>query len=215
MPAIILAAAMLAAPESSVVERATADAKALTAREALIGELGAMGTMDRTMRQVFLDARKTATPDERTAMDQVWAAYYKPIDARHSARLKVLLDGRGWFTPQEVGARAAADAFLVASHSPDLELQKAVLAKMEPLVAAGQAPTGYANLYDRVAVQDGRPQRYATQMAGCVSGKHVLPADVEAPERLEQRRAALGLEPMVQYLAGLDAMYGRCDAPGR
>jgi len=211
-------AVMTATPtlaEADTIQRATADAKAITGREALIRELGAMGAMDRTMRQFFLDARKAATPDERTALDGVWAAYSKPVDARHSARLKILLEGRGWFTPEEVGARTAADAFLVISHSPDLEFQKSVLAKMEPLVATGRAPTGYANLYDRVAVQDGRPQRYATQMAACVGGKHAAPAHVEAPSALEQRRAALGLETMAQYLAGLDTMYGRCDSPGR
>lgn len=84
---------------------------------------------------------------------------------------------------------------------------------MKPLLALGQAPSGYANLYDRVAEQEGRPQRYATQRARCVDGRHATPDNVEDLAGLEARRAALGLQPMADDLKGLDALYGRCDPP--
>jgi len=210
---VMLAAGSAGAAESPAVAKARFEAQALTAREALIEELGGMGAVDQATRVTFLAVRKTASPEDRQALDAVWAEYYAPIDRRHTERLKVLLAGRGWFTPEEVGQRAADGAFHIVNHSPDLAFQKEALAKMEVLVPTGRAPSGYANLYDRIADQEGRPQRYASQRARCVDGRYGMPADVEDPAGLEQRRAALGLQPMAEYLKGLDEMYGRCDPP--
>lgn len=211
----LAASPALAQQPSPVVERAAAEAKAILARENLIRELGAMGAIDYAARTTFLRARKDASPSDREALDTVWAEHYEPIDHRNTQRLKVLLENRGWFTDEEVGSRAASAAFSVVSHADDLDFQKAVLAKMEPLVATGKAPNGYANLYDRVALQEKRPQRYGTQGTSCVGDKHAVPADLEVPASVDQRRAALGLEPMSVYLAGLDKTYGRCDVPKR
>ncbi|PVM85099.1 hypothetical protein DDF62_21465 [Caulobacter radicis] len=210
---VVLAAAPALAEEAPAVAQARADAEALVAREALIEELGGMGAVDQATRVTFLKVRKTASPEDRQALDAIWAEHYEPIDRKHTERLKVLLAGRGWFTPEEVGQRAADGAFHIVNHSPDLAFQKEALAKMEPLVAQGRAPSGYPNLYDRVAEQEGRPQRYATQRARCVDGRHAMPDNVEDPAGLEKRRAALGLQAMPEYLKGLDTMYGRCDPP--
>ncbi|MBO9547585.1 DUF6624 domain-containing protein [Caulobacter sp.] len=211
--AAMAASPVLAQQPSPVVERAAVEAKAILAREDLIRELGAMGAIDYAARTTFLRARKDASPADREALDKVWADHYKAIDHRNTQRLKVLLADRGWFTDDEVGSRAASAAFSVVSHADDLAFQKDVLAKMEPLVAAGKAPNGYANLYDRVALQEKRSQRYGTEGTGCAGGKHAVPSDLEAPAGVDQRRATLGLEPMSAYLASLDKMYGRCDGP--
>lgn len=60
---------------------------------------------------------------------------------------------------------------------------------MEPLVATGQIKaSNCAYLWDRTHY----PQRYGTQ------GRWV-PRTVEAPEKLEERRAQMGLTPMAEY----------------
>jgi hypothetical protein len=210
---VMLAAAPAIAEDTPAVARARADAVALVGKEALIEELGGMGAVDQATRMTFLKVRKTASPQDRQALDATWAEHYEPIDRRHTERLKALLSGRAWFTPEEVGQRAADGAFHIVNHSADLDFQKEALAKMEPLVAQGRAPSGYPNLYDRIAEQEGRPQRYATQRARCVEGRHAMPDNVEDPAGLEKRRAALGLQTMPDYLKGLDDMYGRCDPP--
>jgi hypothetical protein len=100
---------------------------------------------------------------------------------------------------------------LIANHSGDIDFQRQVLALLEPLAKAREArPEDYARLYDRVATIDRRPQRYGTQGTTCKEGKYAVPSDVEAPEGLEARRAAMGLQPMAEYLAVLDKMYGVC-----
>ena len=102
----------------------------------------------------------------------------------------------------------------LVNHSGDLDFQRQVLALIQPLAAKREArPEDYARLYDRLATVDKRPQRYGTQGTTCKDGKHALPADLEAPEGLEARRAAMGLQPMAEYLPALDKMYGACVTP--
>jgi len=177
----------------------------------LIEALSGMGAMDQLIRLRFLAIRKDATADERAALDSIFQSEFHTIDVSNTARLKQLLAGRDWFKLSEVGARAAGSAFSIVQHSDDLAFQREVLKKMEPLVGTDEL-TGesYALLYDRVAVQDGRPQRFGSQGADCKQGKYMTPSNVEDPTNLDRRRAALGMEPEAAYLAELDDMYGRC-----
>ena len=47
---------------------------------------------------------------------------------------------------------------------------------------------------------------YGSQGTACKDGKYAVPADLEAPEGLEARRASVGLQPMAEYLSALDKM---------
>lgn len=108
-------------------------------------------------------------------------------------------------------------AVTLANHAGfDVDFQREVLALLEPLAKVGEARAeDYARLYDRLATTDHRPQRYGTQGTTCRDGRYAIPDDVEAPEGLDARRAAMGLQPMAEYLAGLDKMYGACVSPSR
>ncbi|SFO08920.1 hypothetical protein SAMN05660359_01312 [Geodermatophilus obscurus] len=53
---------------------------------------------------------------------------------------------------------------------------------------------------DRVAVTERRHQRYGTRVADVVDGRPV-PWPVADPERLDERRATVGLEPLAVHLA--------------
>lgn len=208
----LIAAIAPGAFAETMEETASSDARDLRRNEALIRELGGMGVVDHLIRERFLASRKDATEAERAALDRVWARDYQPIDEANSERLKALLKDRAWFSRAEVGAEAQGDALLVVIHSGDLAFQKAVLEKMEKLPALDEV-SGYPNLYDRVAISDKRPQRYATQGTTCVDGQYAIPTNVEEPEKLEMRRNAAGLPPMATYLAGMNKLYGRCTAP--
>jgi hypothetical protein len=54
-------------------------------------------------------------------------------------------------------------------------------------------------MYDRLALNEHRPQRYGSQMI-CKAGKYV-PDTLEDPEHIDQRRATLGMIPYKDYLA--------------
>lgn len=61
------------------------------------------------------------------------------------------------------------------------------------------ADADYALMYDRLAVGDGRPQRYGSQFA--CEGRRSVVADLENPETVDERRAAMGMSTMAQNAA--------------
>ncbi len=62
-------------------------------------------------------------------------------------------------------------------------------------------PVDIAYLSDRVAVAEGRPQKYGTQFQG------PKPMPIEDEARVDERRAALGLESMADYALELISKY--------
>lgn len=116
--------------------------------------------------------------------------------------LKQWMAHRAWPRNSVEGERAAHAAWLVAQHADqDVALQKAVLAAMEPLLANKDVDaTDYAYLYDRVAVNEGRPQRYASQ-GRCIGPGQWRPLPMEDEANIESRRAAINLGALAEYIA--------------
>jgi hypothetical protein len=73
---------------------------------------------------------------------------------------------------------------------------------MEEAVAAGEAGAReLAMLRDRVLVNGGHPQVYGTQIAGMTSEGAPIPWPVDDPERMDDRRAEVGLESFAAHTA--------------
>jgi hypothetical protein len=71
---------------------------------------------------------------------------------------------------------------------------------MRAAVESSEAsPANLAYLEDRVRVNARRPQLYGTQFEG--AGEEFGPAPIEEPHSLDQRRAAVGLQPFAEYQA--------------
>jgi hypothetical protein len=101
-----------------------------------------------------------------------------------------------------VGEEASRAAWLVAQHADtQLSVQRLALRLLGEAVARGEAPVQQlAMLEDRVAVTEGGLQRYGTQVADVVEGRPV-PWPVLDPNRLDERRAEVGLEPWATHVA--------------
>jgi hypothetical protein len=81
-----------------------------------------------------------------------------------------------------------------------LEVQRRALALLAEAVAAGEAsPRELALLRDRVLVNEGNEQIYGTQIAGVRDGAPV-PWPCVDPERLDDRRAEVDLEPFAVHV---------------
>jgi hypothetical protein len=63
------------------------------------------------------------------------------------------------------------------------------------------------------AVRTGEPQTYGTQI-GCVRGRAKLATPLTEPERVDELRAEVGLEPLDAYLAEVDEICAK-DSNGR
>ncbi|WP_165916502.1 DUF6624 domain-containing protein [Caulobacter sp. BK020] len=189
--------------------------RAVAARAAIIEDIVGMAAVDQAMRTTMLEATSKLPPDQRDGILKPAGALIEAQDRLHTQRLKAIIAAHGWPKISETSERTSSAAVTLVNHAGfDLAFQRQVLALLEPLAAQDEArPEDYARLYDRLATVDKRPQRYGTRGTTCKDGRYAVPSDLEAPEGLEARRAAMGLQPMAEYLAGLDKMYGACVPP--
>ncbi|GHF55552.1 hypothetical protein GCM10010218_41360 [Streptomyces mashuensis] len=127
---------------------------------------------------------------------------WRRLTARHGDRLNEIMDAYGWPTARLVGEDAARAAWLVAQHADrQLDVQRRALELLGGAVADGEAaPRDLAFLLDRTRVNEGREQVYGTQIAGIADGAPV-PWPCEDPERMDARRAEVGIEPYAAYVA--------------
>ncbi|MFF7870451.1 DUF6624 domain-containing protein [Streptomyces qaidamensis] len=127
---------------------------------------------------------------------------WRRLTARHGDRLGEIMDEYGWPTAELVGEKAARAAWLIAQHADrQLDVQRRALQLMQQAVSAGSAsPRELAFLRDRTLVNEGRKQVYGTQIAGVKDGAPV-PWPCEEPERMDELRGEVGIEPFDEYVA--------------
>jgi hypothetical protein len=145
---------------------------------------------------------------------QQWNQIVEPVDRANTARLKEIVAEHGWPGYQLVGEAAAHAAWLLAQHAPP-DFQEQCLPQLEDAAGRGDASRrDLAYLMDRVLMHRGQPQIYGTQY---VQKDGILTLwTVQEPGCLDQRRAALGLEPEAQNRARLLAAWsgaGHQDEP--
>jgi hypothetical protein len=181
----------------------------LTLSAALFADLGEdleeMFQANRGLRQELLRRQQ-----ENGELDIDLQLEVSNLQELYGARLKEIFNTHGWPTISEVGAEAARGAWLIAQNATDdLEFQERVLQALEPLIARGEAnPNHYALLLDATRVAQGLPQIYGTQyrLVHTDEGSEVeLRGPIEDLERLDERRAALGLAPHALYVEELRA----------
>ncbi|WP_217167402.1 DUF6624 domain-containing protein [Streptomyces sp. AC512_CC834] len=127
---------------------------------------------------------------------------WRRLTARHGDRLGEIMDEYGWPTAEMVGEEAARAAWLIAQHADrQLDVQRRALKMMQEAVSADLAsPRELAFLRDRTLVNEGRNQVYGTQIAGVKDGAPV-PWPCQEPERMDELRAEVGIEPFDEYVA--------------
>lgn len=128
-------------------------------------------------------------------------------DSARSLRLREIVERHGWPDSARVGVVAARAAFLILQHSPLHAFQAEMLPALEERAREGEMPRDeVAMLVDRVRMHEGAPQRYGTQFQ-MADGRLVL-YEVEERAALAERRRAMGLPPMGEYVRMLVEIYG-------
>ena len=122
-------------------------------------------------------------------------------DRERTERLQEIVDEHGWPTLSMVGKEGATAAWVIAQHADfDVELQEEILGLMHDAGDDVDA-SEVAYLEDRVAVNQGEPQRYGTQVR-CVPGGGVEPATPLVDEAaVDDLRAEAGMDPLADYFA--------------
>jgi hypothetical protein len=130
------------------------------------------------------------------------------VDAENLPWLKQVIAEIGWPGQSEVGVDGAHAAWLLVQHADaDPQFQRHCLDLLTAAAEQGEATNlDLAYLTDRVLLAEGKPQEFGTQ-ATAENGRWV-PCRLLDPDTVDQRRAAVPLEPMAEYLARMTQKYG-------
>jgi hypothetical protein len=145
----------------------------------------------------------------RLAADgSLFEGYHPEMEAVHrknSAKLIEIIQQYGWPGSSLVGEDGAEAAWLIAQHAiGEPPFQRRCLTLLEAAAEAGAVPAWQAAyLEDRIRVFEGRKQLYGTQMDTGPDGEPV-PLPIEDADRVDERRSAVGLEPLAARLAKVE-----------
>lgn len=131
------------------------------------------------------------------------------LAAANQARMRTIVAQHGWPRRDLVGMDGSEAAFILVQHAGHL-FQRQMLPIVEGAYRSGDlSGQDLALLTDRVLVGDGKPQRYGTQAVPIekwVNRRPVL-QPIEDSVNVDRRRAALGLQPLQDYVDALKRMY--------
>ena len=155
---------------------------------ALAAELIEMGEQDQAIR---------SGPSATIGADM--ARRMQEDDPKREQRLGEIIAAKGWPTASMVGHEAANSAWLIAQHASPAFLKRC-LPLMKAAAEKGEmAPRSLALSIDRDLMNDGKPQLYGSQLRGDIGGKMAL-YPIADREHVDERRAAMGMEALAQYL---------------
>lgn len=127
------------------------------------------------------------------------------LDRVHARRVEAIIEKHGWPNPALVGQDGVDASFLIVQHA-DLALQKKALPLVRGAYQRGDIDgQSLALLTDRVHVSEGKPQLYGTQ-ANIQNGEITFDP-IQDSTHVDERRAALGLPPLSEYIEQMKALY--------
>lgn len=163
---------------------------------ALRKELNDIISSDQSVRQEYVKERNNPSGDSGIIDSLITAMLH--TDSVNLARVREIVDTRGWPRKENVGGASAA-VFLVLQHAPH-DIQKMYVDSVRLAAERGDiSKSNYAMFIDRVAVVDGQEQIYGTQIIYDDDGNPVL-APLRDPGNVNERRREAGLGPIEDYL---------------
>lgn len=171
---------------------------------ALRDELLAMKEQDQRYRRIIVAA---TAPGTRPTPDSATLRAMNQADAVNLARLTAIIDQHGWPGTRMVGQEGSVAAFLILQHG-DPATQEKYLPMVRRAAAAREIYPGLlATLEDRVRLHHGEPQLYGTQLTESPDTHRMVVWKIEDEANVDQRRAAVGLPPLADYLKHMGIEY--------
>lgn len=120
------------------------------------------------------------------------------VHVRNATRLRELIAVHGWLNEAIAGRDGAEAAWIIVQHAiGEPEFQREMLHLLETCAKANDIPLWQpAYLEDRIAMYEGRSQRYGTQWIDDPRDGRIRPWELTEPDRVDQLRAEVGLGPL-------------------
>lgn len=158
--------------------------------------------------KILEDHRDLAKLDPSIAKQ--WNALVNELqteDTKNRHWMKEVVRKHGWPGKTLVGSQGAIEAWLLVQHADaDREFQQECLVKMEALPKGEVRAVDIAYLTDRILCGAGKKQKYGSQID--IQDGKVIPKPIEDEEQVDDRRKAIGLEPLKDYLKTVAEIFG-------
>lgn len=166
----------------------------------LMNRLMEIGRRDQGIRQEWFYAMN-AEPRNQTLVDSIFHEMVK-VDSVNQIEICAILDSCGFVGSDKVG-KACSTFWLIIQHAPHLQ-KKYFPMFVEAMKRGDLHPSSIALMDDRIAVFEGRPQKYGTQIRQDADGKMVLEPLLD-PDKVDQWRQEMDMEPLIDYLKRMGA----------
>ena len=159
--------------------------------------------INESLRQQLLTLRAEdlRVRSELEAAGELGGPYVPRMEAvhvRNAARLRELIAEHGWPGEDIAGEDGAKAAWFIVQHAigePGFQRQALVL--LQSSAAEGRVPLWHsAFLEDRIAMHEGRPQRFGTQWIDDPYDGRARPWRLDDSEHVNELRASVGLGPL-------------------
>jgi len=140
---------------------------------------------------------------------EAWQHYKDSVFGTHKEILENIFNRYGFPGYDLVGKDGAHHFWLMVQHCDKWPaFQEKVLTAMKQQVDKKNAdPKDYAYLTDRVLLNTGRKQLYATQVTYNIDSCQAIPRPLQDSLTVNVRRTAMGLEPVEAYLNTMGSMH--------
>jgi len=148
-------------------------------------------------------SNELSTPEAQQVFEEMAA-----VDERNRTRLDEIVSQHGWPGASSVGTEAESAASLILQHA-DTAYQERYLPLIREAVEDGHAEAlSLAELEDEIAVANTGSQLYGTEISFDLVTQTAKLVPIIDPERLDARRAEIGLPPIDEYLRQAEAELG-------
>jgi hypothetical protein len=157
--------------------------------EELSRELLAMRAEDVRVRQELLESGE---------LGDGYVPRMEAVHIRNVGRFRELIAVHGWPDESIAGKDGAEAAWFIVQHAiGEPEFQREMLGLLRACAGEKRVPLWHAAyLEDRIAMYEGRPQRYGTQWMDDPLDGRTRPWRLAEPDRVNELRTTVGLGPL-------------------
>jgi hypothetical protein len=179
------------------------DLRAASSNESVRRELVRMGEDNQKHRQEMMVLMDRLAASDSEKMAKKWKQAVErqnELDGKNRQRLDEIVKEHGWPKKSVFGEEASGVAFLIVQHA-ETDYQKKYLPLIKEAVAQKEArQSDLAMLEDRILTREGNKQIYGTQLRLNQTTQRMELYPIEDEANVDARRAAVGLEPLAEYL---------------